>query len=231
MQALALKVAGFGNESSLHSAVKTWVAETGDRFEVEVDGFVVDIVRGDLLIEVQTRNFSAVREKLRSLVKSHHVRLVFPIAARKWIVHINEADGEVERRRLSPKRGKLIDLFDELVRIPQLVKEKNFELEVLLTEEEETRCNDGRGSWRRRGISIKDHHLKGVVDSVHFKCVEDYLHFLPSDLAQPFTSRQLAVHLRISLRLARRMTYCLREMDVLQVEGKTGRALLFKSSV
>lgn len=231
MQALASSVAGFGNESSLHSAIKAWIAEIGDRFEVEVDGFVVDIVRGDLLIEVQTRNFSAVREKLRSLVKNHHVRLVFPIAERKWITHINGNNNRLKRRRLSPKKGQLIDLFDELIRIPHLVREANFELEILMIEEEEIRCNDGRGSWRRRGISIKDHRLISVVNSALFKCTRDFLRFLPADLAQPFTSRQLATCLGISLRLARRMTYSLREMAALQVTGKTGRALLFKVSV
>jgi hypothetical protein len=231
MQALALKVASFGNESSLHSAVKTWIAEAGDRFEVEVDGFVVDIVRGNLLIEVQTRNFSAIREKLRSLVKNHKVRLVYPIAERKWITHINGDNSRVKKRRRSPKKGQMIDLFDELVRIPKLVGEANFELEVLMTEEEEIRCNDGRGSWRRRGVSIKDHHLINVVDSALFKCTGDFLRFLPADLAQPFTSRQLATRLEISLRLARRMTYSLREIGALQVTGKTERALLFKIPV
>jgi hypothetical protein len=231
MQSLALNVAGFGNESSLHSAVKAWIAQTRDRFEVEVDGFVVDIVRGDLLIEVQTRNFSAVREKLRSLVKNRHVRLVYPIAERKWIIRVDRTNGNKLNRRLSPKKGRLIDLFDELVRVPWLVKEENFELNVLMIEEEEVRCNDGRGSWRRRGVSIKDHHLKEVVDSVLFKHAENFLRFLPADLAQPFTNRQLAERLGISLRLARRMTYSLREMGALQVTGKTGRALLFRVSL
>jgi hypothetical protein len=32
-----------------------------DRFEVPVDGFVIDIVRDDLLIEIQTRNFSSLK--------------------------------------------------------------------------------------------------------------------------------------------------------------------------
>ncbi|MBS7614559.1 hypothetical protein KEJ18_02340 [Candidatus Bathyarchaeota archaeon] len=224
-----MKVANFGNESSLHSAAKAWVAKEGDKFEVLVDGFVVDIIRGDLLIEVQTRNFSAVREKLQSLVKNHSVRLVYPIAAEKTIVHVNE-NGKVVRRRASPKKGQLIDLFDELVRIPHLVREKNFELMVLVTKEEETRCNDGRGSWRRRGISIRDHHLKGVVGSFQFKHVDDYRCFLPKNLVQPFTSRQLSQHLDVSLRLARRMTYCLREMGVLKIEGKIRRALLYKIS-
>jgi len=133
MRASTHKIAGFGNERSLHSAVKGWIAEPGDRFEVEVDGFVVDIVRGDLLIEVQTRNFSAIRGKLDALVKKHKVRLVYPIAMRKRIVQVDGASGKPTRRRRSPKRGKLIDVFDELVRIPWLVKDANFELEVLLS--------------------------------------------------------------------------------------------------
>ena len=38
------------NEKPLHAALKAWYAQPGDRLEVAVDGFVVDIVRGDLLI-------------------------------------------------------------------------------------------------------------------------------------------------------------------------------------
>jgi hypothetical protein len=230
MRTSSLNVASFGNERSLHSAVKNWIATPGDKFEVEVDGFIVDIVRGDLLIEVQTRNFSAIRDKLGALVKKHRVRLVYPIAVRKRIVHVDRIKGNPTKRRLSPKKGKLIDVFDELVRIPRLVNEQNFELEVLMVEEEEVRCDDGRGSWRRRGVSIKDHNLVKVVDSAMFRSVDDFLNFLPSTLTQPFTSKKLAECLGISLRLARRMTYSLREMGALQVTGKAGRALLFKVS-
>jgi len=78
----------------------------------------------------------------------------------------------------------LIDLFDELVRISHLVKEENFELNVLMVEEEEIRCNDGHGRWRRRGVSIKNHHLKNVVDSVLFKgVVFCFSRFLPLEPA------------------------------------------------
>ena len=70
-----------------------------------MDGFFVDIVRGDLLIEVQTRNFAAMKRKLRELTVRHHVRLVHPIAREKWIVKLAQGyDSEVSRRR-SPKRG------------------------------------------------------------------------------------------------------------------------------
>jgi hypothetical protein len=222
---------GFGNESSLHSSVKSWISRPGDRFEVWVDGFVVDIVRNDLLIEVQTSNFSAIKNKLWSLVEDHNLRLVHPIARRKWIVRVAEPSSRVVSRRRSPKKGKLTDLFDELIWVPDLVDEDNFSLEVLMVEEEEIRCNDGRGSWRRKGVSIKDHKLLDVYENVTFTTREDFRRFLPIDLPQPFSNNSLAETLGISVRQARRMTYCLRKMGVIQVVGKNGKALLFETSM
>ncbi len=229
MRGSAPDVASFGNERSLHSAVKSWVAQPGDRFEVNVDGFIVDVVRGDLLIEVQTRNFSAIRAKLETLVKTHRVRLVYPLTTRKTIIHLDASNGSPTKRRLSPKKGRLIDLFNEVAHIPRLCREQNFELQVLMVEEEETRLDDGRGSWRRGGASIKDHSLVNVTDTATFSGVASFAALLPKTLPQPFTNRQLATNLKTSPRTASLMTYALREMGVLQIKGKTGRAHLFQT--
>ena len=51
-------------EKPLHASLKRWYTQTGDRVEVRVDGFVIDIVRDDLLIEVQTRGFSSMKRKV-----------------------------------------------------------------------------------------------------------------------------------------------------------------------
>lgn len=67
-------------EISLHNALKEWYAEPNDRFEVRLCKFIIDIVRGDSLVEIQTRNFSARRHKLTELAIRHPVRLVYPIA-------------------------------------------------------------------------------------------------------------------------------------------------------
>nr|MBC8498483.1 hypothetical protein [Candidatus Bathyarchaeota archaeon] len=136
-------------EKSLHDSVKLWYSREGDEIEKEVDGYVVDVVRGDLLIEVQTANFSAIRDKLRRLVRAHPVRLVHPISERKWIVRV-DGDGEtVLSRRRSPKRGRIEDVFYELVYVPDLLAEENMSLEVLLVHSEDVLIDDGRGSWRR----------------------------------------------------------------------------------
>lgn len=126
------------NEKPLHEALKKWYVQSGDMFEVPVDGFVVDIVRGNLLIEIQTRNFSAIKRKLGELVLYHPVRLVYPIPYKKWIVKLSD-DGNIHTRRRSPKRGAFKDIFEELIRLPKLLTYSNFSMELLLIEEEEVR--------------------------------------------------------------------------------------------
>ena len=96
---------GLLNEKPLHASLKQWYARLGDRFEVPVDGFVIDIVREDLLIEIQTRNFASTRAKLIKLTRSHQVRLIYPIVQEKWIVRSVSANSGSVVRRKSPKRG------------------------------------------------------------------------------------------------------------------------------
>jgi hypothetical protein len=217
-------------EYSLHSEIKRWYMGSGDELEVKVDDFIVDVLRGKLLIEIQTGNFSAIKKKLIKLLRNRNqVRLVYPIAKLKWIVHVSRS-GEFVRRRKSPKKGKLTDLFYELVHAPSLIKDRNFSLEVLLIEEEEVRCNDGRGSWRRRGVSVKDRKLLNVFDRIVFENNQDFLEFLPEELNGHFTNKVLAQKLGISVRLAQKITYCLRRMGAISIAGKKHKELLFQVS-
>jgi len=216
-------------EHSLHSEIKDWYKVSGDELEVKVEDFIVDILRGKLLIEIQTGNFSAVKKKLIKLLLNNQVRLVYPIAKLKWIVHVSRS-GEFVRRRKSPKKGKLIDLFYELVHTASLIGDRNFSLEVLLIEEEELRCNDGRGSWRRKGVRVKDRKLLNVFDRIVFRDSRAFLEFLPKELDEYFTNKVLALKLGISVKLAQKITYCLRKMGAISIAGKKRNELLFQVS-
>ena len=132
------------NEKSLHAALKTWCFQPDDQTEVPVDGYFIDIVRGDLLIEVQTRNFSAIKAKLLTLTTQYPVRLIYPIAEQKWIVKLPTDGHSRQRRRKSPKRGTLFQIFEELVSFPELLANPNFSLHIVSIEEVEVRRHDGR---------------------------------------------------------------------------------------
>lgn len=216
------------SEKSLHAALKEWVAQPGDEFEVKIGRFVIDVVRGEQLIEIQTRHLYAMKRKLTVLLDEHPIRLLHPIPQSKWIVKQTAAGSRISRRK-SPKRGKLLDIFNELVRIPHLLNHPNLTIEVLLTHQEEIWRDDGKGSWRRRGQSIFDKRLIDVVDHAVYSSAADYLAVLPESLPMPFTNKQLAKQLKCNSRLATQITYTLRQMELLELAGKDGRSNLYQS--
>lgn len=215
------------NEKPLHAALKTWYARPGDRCEVSVDGYVIDIVREDLLIEIQTRSFPSMKRKLLQLTEDHRVRLVHPIPQRKWIVRL---DGDLETqlgRRASPKRGCVEDIFLELVSFPQLLMHRNFSLEVLLTHEEEWRVRDGRRAWRRKGWVTHERRLIDVVDRKVFSSPEDMCTLVPDSVPRPFTTADLSEATGMPRWLSQKAAYCLRAMGSIRPVGKSGNAICY----
>jgi len=215
------------NEKPLHAALKTWYAKPGDDLEVPLAGSQIDIVRGKLLIEIQTANFTAIRKKIDKLLSKHPIRLVYPVAAEKWIVRVGADGHTVLGRRRSPKRGIVEHIFQELVFVPHLLIHKNFSLEVLLIREEEIRQQHEGRAWRRRGWVTCERRLIEVTGSRLFETPPEMAALLPDGLKEPFTTLELSKALVIPRWLAQKMTYCLRVMDVIAVAGKRGNAILY----
>ena len=219
---------GLLNEGPLHAALKAWYAQPGDRFEVAVEGFVIDIVRGDLLLEIQTGNAGSIKSKLARLVRSHRLRLICPIATEKWIARkAKNGRGRVARRK-SPKRGRVEDLFSEVVGIPQLLSHPNLSLEVVMIREEEARRYVGKRRWRSGGWGIEERRLLEVVEQRRFEQPSDWLALLPPGL-ESFTASELAEAMGARTELAQKMAYCLRHMGIVEWVGKQGRENLYRA--
>lgn len=215
-------------EKSLHAALKSSIALQGDRLEAPLGNYVIDILRGETCIEVQTGNFANTKRKLTELLQTHTVRLVYPVSAERHILRLS-MDGEIISRRKSPKRGNVFDLFSELVSIATLAAQPNFSVEVIFTQEEQVWRDDGAGSWRRKHWSIVDHRLMGIVGAHAFTSVADYAALLPDTLPAVFTSTDAATQLKIPRPLAGKMLYCLRVMGAVEVlTRKRGNAFLYK---
>lgn len=217
---------GLLNEKSLHASLKEWYAQPQDRFEVAVDGYVIDIVRGDLLLEIQTGSLTKIKSKVIDLARSHPIRLIYPIAQEKWIVKLAPNDTSVIGRRKSPKRGRVEDLFWEMVSFPHLLANSNFSLEVLLIREEEVRRYDGKRGWRRKGWVTEERRLLEVVERRLYEEPTDWRVFLPPDMAT-FTAGDVADALGVGSRLAQKMAYSLCKASVVELIGKRGRANLY----
>jgi hypothetical protein len=217
-------------EGSLHAALKELYAGPGGRTEETVDGFVVDVVRDDELVEIQTASFSSAARKLRRLVVDHRIALVHPIAAERWLLRV-DADGAVAGRRRSPKRGRPMDLFEELVAFPELVAHPNFRIELLMIREEEVRGPiPARARYRYpREWWRLDRRLLEVVDTTRIDTPPDLLALLPEGLPSPFTTADIVAGSRRSKRLAMRSTYCLSKAGAIRPVGRSGRLLTYEA--
>ncbi|MGD2104987.1 MAG: hypothetical protein PVJ55_07745 [Anaerolineae bacterium] len=215
------------NEQPLHAALKERYATPGAAREVTVDGFVIDVVRDDLLLEIQTGNFASVKTKMAWLAARHPVRLVYPIVRERWLLKLpKEKGGETERRK-SPKRGRVEEVFKELVSFPELLCEETFSLEVALIQEEQLRRWDPAEGWRQNGWVTVESRLLDVVGRRVFRSPDDMASTVPEGLPERFTTADLAEALDGPRYLAQKMAYCLRRMGVITKIGNRGQSYLY----
>jgi len=220
-------------ETTLHRQLKERYLTDGAAVEQRVGRYRIDVARPDVLIEIQLASLTAIRDKIAALVKQHRVLLVKPIIARKHLVKLGRAGGRVVERRLSPKRGRLLDLFDELVHFTRVFPHRRLTLEVPLVEIEEWRYpGHGRRRWRRPGDhQVEDQRLVEVLEVHRFRAAKDLCQLLPRRLPRPFHTGQLAERLGVERWLAQRVAYCLREMGAVKTVGKRGGAWLYAAPV
>lgn len=217
-------------EKPLHASLKQWCSEPGDRFEVPVDGYVIDVVRAGLLIEVQTSGFSGMKRKLTALLDAgHRVRIVHPVAETKWIVRLGDG-GEVLSRRKSPKHGSLLSIFSELVSFPGLIDHEGLEVDVLLTHEDEIRTHQPGKAWRRKGWVVEERHLIEVVGSRRLASTPDLVGLLPGALPDRFTTADLAQAADCPRRIAQQVAYTLKHAGGITQVGKRGNSIEYALS-
>ncbi|GAB1421914.1 hypothetical protein MASR2M15_21130 [Anaerolineales bacterium] len=211
------------NESPLHASLKMYLAPEGSLFEQAVGRYVIDIIHEDLLIEIQTRHLAAMKTKLNQLLKKHPMMLVHPIAQTKWIIKGDE-------RRRSPKKGNIWQAFDELVRIPKLLKHPNLKIRILLIELEETRRYEAGKAWRRKGWLIDEKRLLNVQEDFLFQDLASWVALLPDDLPDPFSCKDLSKIKGLNLRTAQKVAYTFYHAGAIERCGKKGRAYLYTKS-
>ena len=217
-------------ETSLHRELKTRYAGDGARTEVPVGRYRVDVVRGDQLVEIQHGSLAAIRDKVRRLLQEHRVLVVKPIVARKLLVKQAAKGGCVRGRRASPKRGSILDLFDELVHFTRVFPHRRLTLEVPLVEIEEWRYpgHGRRRRWRPEDHVVEDQKLLCVRRVYRFRTAADLARLVPCPVPRPFHTGHLAESLGVQRWVAQRIAYCFRRMGAAREVGKQGNARLYE---
>lgn len=222
-----MAIIGELNQSDLHEQLKQAYRGPDGETEVTVDGYVVDVRLPHELVEIQTGRLGKLRAKLEKLARRHRIRLVHPVYATKVIARVDRHANVLSRRR-SPKKGRLEDAFEEIDDIAGVLAHPNVTLEIPLVDVTEYRRDDGRGSWRRRGVSIVGRRLDRIVSRREFRTPADYGAVLPGSLGRELTNADVSELTGLHPVTAQSITRALRKIGALSVAGKRGRWLLYR---
>jgi len=217
-------------ETSLHKQLKSLYGGPRAEFEVPVGKYRVDVVAGGRLVEIQHGPLWAIRDKVRHLLREHRVTVVKPIVVRKRLIKRAKKGGKVVERRYSPKRGRPVDLFDDLVHFTRVFPHRRLTLEVALVEIEEWRYpgHGRRRRWREDDHQVEDQKLIEVRGTRRFRTGRDLAGLIGCRLPDPFHTGHLAESLDVPRWMAQRVAYCLRESGTTQPVGKRGNAWLYR---
>jgi hypothetical protein len=212
-------------ETSLHRALKEQFGPvSGGRLEVSFGVYRIDAVGHDgVLIEVQSGPLGPLRAKLARLLPASRVRVVKPVTVAKRVIRRASPSGADLSARYSPRRGRVVDVFDDLIGLAATFPHPNLTIEVLGVEVDEVRV----ARRRRPGFTVVDRGLLSVVSSVSLSEAVDLWRLLPAGLDGPFTTRELSELLDRPLAFAQRVAYCLRLSGAVETVGKDGNRRVY----
>lgn len=215
-------------EKTVHAILKNYYAPDEDAQEIPIENFVADIYTGEEIIEIQTRNFYAMRDKLQAFLPICPVTIVYPVPNQKWLFWIDEETGEVSKKRKSPVTANVYDLFRELYRIKMFLKDPNLHLRLVLLDMEEYRLLNGWSHDKKKGSTRYDRIPTELVEEITIDCLQDYLQFLPYDLPEAFTTQDFAKKVHINRGLSQTTLNLLHYVGVVERIGKKGNSYLYR---
>lgn len=215
------------SEKTVHAILKNYYQPDEDKQEIPIENYVADIFSDGEIIEIQTRQFNRMRDKLKTFLPLYPVTIVYPIPRDKWIIWIEEETGEMSSKRKSPKRGNAYIAFEELYKIKMFLKDPNLKIKLVFLDMEEYKLLNGWSRDKKKGSSRYDRIPTELAGEVEINCLQDYMQFVPFELSEEFTSKEFAKAAHINITLAQTVLNILYHVGIITRVGKKGNQYLY----
>ena len=219
------------SEKTVHSVLKKFFEPEEDNHEVALEGYFADIYNENGVIEIQTRSFERLREKLAVFLNHYPVTIVYPMPCNKWVFWVDEQTGEVSEPRKSPRHYTVYDAFTELYKIKQYLHHPQLTVKLVLMDMQEYKTLQQKIHTKkgiRRHGEKKDRIPIGIREIVTIEQLEDYMQFVPYELEGTFTSADFAKAAHIPVDTARITLNILKDTQTVTRVGKQGRSYLYE---
>lgn len=230
------------NESSLHKTLKSFYAlqNEGSKTEVQISPYIVDIqTQTGNIIEIQTANLGALKEKCQFFIKNKkNITVVYPLVISKNIETKNLESGEIKKTK-SPIHKTIYSVFRELTSLYKILLDKYFYLEILDVEITELResfeipvqsKNKNRRfkkNWLKTGKRLEGLRKKTLL---HGK--SSYKKLIPFKKNDIFTCKELFDTLKnqnkyLKIQDVKIMIWVFEKISLIEFVGKRGNSKLY----
>ncbi|MCC9600009.1 hypothetical protein LOC67_05500 [Stieleria sp. JC731] len=219
-------------ETTLHQQLKLHYANDESQTEVLMGRYRIDAVRQDELIEIQCASLSAIRGKVKTLLKRHTVRVVKPVVHRIRIAKKKTKRSKISSYRLSPKRGELIDVFDDLIYFTRVFPHENLVLELPFVNVQQTRVPAARKrGWRRKDYRVEDVSLEEIESTVEIRTPADLFELvgLAPDV-ESFTTEDIASLTNRPRWFAQKIAYVLKHTGAISPIGRDRSGIQYRAA-
>lgn len=214
-------------EKQIHRVLKLYIDKNRDHHEVSVSGFVADVYDGEVIYEIQTRGFERLLPKLKVLLPTHKITIVYPLIAEKTLTWIDPESGEMTKPKHSPKHERPCDALVELARVAELLDNENLTVDLVFLKAEEYRSLDGWDKTCHKGATKLDKLPTELLDIVTVRSKKDIIGLLPPELPDKFFAKDFYKSLNRGGRGAWLTLKILTDLGIFRIAEKQGNALVY----
>ncbi|WP_149495932.1 hypothetical protein [Roseiconus lacunae] len=219
-------------ETTLHQQLKLHYASDESQTEVLMGNYRIDAVRQDELIEIQCASLSAIRGKVKTLLNRHTVRVVKPVVHRIRIAKKKTKRSKISSYRMSPKRGELIDVFDDLIYFTRVFPHENLILELPLVNVQQTRIPSRRKrGWQRKDYRVEDVALEEIESTCELRTPADLFDLVGLDPERDaFTTEDIASITQRPRWFAQKIAYVLKHTGAISAVGRKKSGIQYRAA-
>lgn len=219
------------SEKTVHAVVKNYYEPDEDHQEIPIEGKCADIYTADgRIIEIQTRAWNKLKDKLDIFLPSYDVTAVLPMPDHKQLIWIDPDTGELCK---PGRNGRYYNMYAPLIEIYKIRKyltSPNMHVRILKMDMIEYKLLSGKSKDRKRfGAERYDRIPTNLTEEIILDIPEDYMQFVPENLPEEFKAKDFAKAAKLSERSTGYIIGLLKEIGIIEKIGKAEKgAFVYK---
>ena len=222
---------GIQKEKILHKIIKYYLSDNPNNHEIKIGRMFADVVVDDVIYEIQTQHFNALRNKLDKFLETNRVVIVYPTFRNK-IIHSITDKGEYIKTSKSPKKGTPFSLFVELYKISSFLNHPNLTFKILYLDIEEYRTIVPKKHYKSQGYEKYMQVPLELIFEYNLNELQDFIQlFKEYNLMNSFTASDFSKVTKLSYNKSTAAIRSLNKLGIIENVGKKDRKNLWNVKI